>query len=286
MKKHIPLILALGLFTNQLIAEESYNAKSLFFGEDPSAVTNSPKTNNANAPTKNKLASTSAKKTIGASYFVKLKNADGTTSNVSASRVFKSGEQFQLGVKVKQPSYIYVYNKAPNGKTSLIYPSNNKKDNFINAMGTIFLPAQGSFAFDQEPGNEELMVYVSQKPMNKSIREVTKVKPDVYVSNDQVCLDDKAVVGASVDIPKDNDTHNMVAMNDVASKGIFLAEDKNAICKTTGGANDIASKGIFFAEDASQAESGGELQPAAYVVKAVDPKKSGSLLLKINLKHQ
>ena len=43
MKKHIPLILALGLFTNQLIAEESYNAKSLFFGEDPSAVTNSPK---------------------------------------------------------------------------------------------------------------------------------------------------------------------------------------------------------------------------------------------------
>lgn len=285
MKKHIPLILALGLLTNHLSAEESYSAKSLFFGEDASSVINSPKVNNTDEPAKKKVATTAAKKSMGASYYVKLKNADGSTSNVSASRIFKSGEQFQLGVKVKQPSYVYVYNKAPNGKTTMIYPSKGK-NNFVEAKGTIFLPTQGSFAFDDEPGNEELMVYVSQKPVSKSVQEMNKVKPDIYVSNDQVCLDDKAVAGINVDTSKTNNIDNMVASNDYASKGIVLAEDKNAICKSTGGNNEFASKGIFFAEDDSQADSGGNLQPAAYVVKSVDAKKNGTLLLKINLKHQ
>jgi hypothetical protein len=30
-------------------------------------------------------------------------------------RIFKSGEKFQLGVKVNHPSYVYILNEAPDG---------------------------------------------------------------------------------------------------------------------------------------------------------------------------
>jgi len=285
MKKHLPLLLTLGLFANHLVAEESYTAKSLFFGEDASAVTNSPKISNTETPKKNKVASSTKKTYFGANHFINLKNADGSTTRATASRVFKSGEQFQLGVQVMQPSYLYVYNKASNGKVTLIYPSKGK-ENFVNTKGTVFLPEQGTFAFDNEPGNEELTVYVSQIPLNNPMQEIAKVKPDLYVSNDQVCLDDKTVAGVNLETSKQNNLDNMVASNDYASKGIFLSEDKSAICKSTGGANDFASKGIYFAEDDSQAESGGNFQHAGYAVKKIDSKEKGFLYVQLKLKHQ
>jgi hypothetical protein len=139
-----PLVaLTLAAMAAHAWAEEGYSAKSLFFSESDSvvAVSTSPKADAGSAPQMAAATASSApanagptpavvkvsqkkkrSSQLGASYFIRLKDPDGSTHDVLARRVFKSGEKFQLGVKVNRPSYVYILNEAPDGSITQIYP--------------------------------------------------------------------------------------------------------------------------------------------------------------------
>lgn len=257
--------LSLLLLGGSAAAQQAYTAKSLFFAEDDSVVSapTGAKTVPAKvaaAPARHQVAAARkpAAKQIGASYFIRLKNTDGSQSDVLASRHFKTGERFQLGVKVNRPSYIYILNQEADGKITQIYPQPGR-DNFINAMGTVFLPAQGAFEFDQKPGTEQLLVYLSPSPMPGQMSErVRTARADVISSPADIAA-------------------NSCDDQRYASKGIAFKDDAPASCV----APAYASKGIVFSEDTA----GSTGEQAAYVVKTV-AKSDNALYLKLNLVHE
>lgn len=283
------------LVASSTIAQEGYSAKSLFFGEDDSvlvaptgpkalAASNQAKTG---SETKKAVASTSIPKKkpagstqIGASYFIRLKNSDGTTRDVLANRKFKSGERFQLGVKVNHPTYVYIANEGPDGKLTQIYPPQGH-DNYINAMGTVFLPSRGSFEFDGVPGTEQLLVYLSSTPIpGKVTDQIRSASPDIVSvardsSDSGICAEVGSALNEKIQVAS--------AETGYASKGIaFKAEPAAACVSGKAQAEGYASKGISFSEDPEPTGGG---QVASYVVKTT-AKSDRNLYLKLKLAHE
>jgi hypothetical protein len=325
-----PLIaLTVAAMATHAFAEEAYTAKSLFFSANDSVVAVSTAkagestldTAVASANASSTAATTPAtavmkvaqkkkrpSSQLGASYFVRLKDQDGTTHDVLTRRVFHSGEKFQLGVKVNRPSYVYILNEAPDGTITQIYPQPSQ-DNFVDAMGVVFFPAKGAFQFDDKPGMEKLMVYLSPERAHDDVtRRVRTVAPDLVTSpmlktaDSGSCPAAPVVTAASTsDSPATTDT-SLTALaapaasdaasmqlanvsSDFASKGINFAPDSPAGCAPRVAQADssaYASKGIVFSDDQSPAPG---QQVASYVVKNTT-KTDSALFLKINLAHQ
>lgn len=292
--RHTLPALSLMLLCAGSAAQQGYSAKSLFFGEDDKVISTSTSSHQAiaqkgAAPAK-QLASVMHKpainpKQMGASYFIRLKNPDGTQRDVLASRHFKTGEKFQLGVKVNRPTYVYILNQEADGSINQIYPQPGR-DNFINAMGTVMLPAQGTFEFDEKPGTEQLMVYMSATPMPgdmvrhiRSARaDVVSAPADVYASV-ETCGEQRDVTQSSV---AGNENANGKLY---AAKGITFNAGTGTACTSPSEARKelaYASKGITFSEDSA---SGDGNQVAAYVVKPM-AKADNNLFLKLNLVHE
>lgn len=298
-------------------AQENFSAKSLFFGEDdpstpvlaipesiqkqktavvlpapapvPSSVSQNiqrkPAITTAAAIVKNKPAKI---KPIGASYFVRLKNPDDSTYDVLSSRKFKTGERFQLGIKVNRPSYIYIMNEGPDGNLTQIYPQPGK-DNFIDAMGVVFLPSKGAFEFDNIPGTEQLLVYMSATPINNDAIEVVKKStPDIVSMSMDTDPCEKQPVGETVALPQRRNDRTELSNTGTAyaSKGVVFAPDMDSSCNYSDRNLDQKSKytakGISFSDD-SEPGTGGQV--ASYVVKNTT-KVDASLYLKIKLTHQ
>lgn len=292
MRLHHAVPLLLLAACGATCAQEGYSAKSLFFGEDNDVVavsTAKPATVEAAAPAQKAApikvsAKKPASRNIGASYFIRLKNPDGSTRDVLASRRFKSGERFQLGVKVNKPAYIFVFNEDANGKVTQIYPQAGH-NNFVNAMGVVFLPGQGAFEFDQQPGSEHLLVYVSPQPAPANMPDrIRTMQPDVVTTTYSASAGAPAAQcnGPSATPAADSTPRQPEASNEralYASKAITFTDD--AACAKPDAGALYASKAIVFSDDA---DSGG-MQAASYVVKkAATP--DASLLLKIKLQHE
>lgn len=282
--RHTLTILSLLLMAGAARAEETYSAKSLFFGEDdsvvavctaqkkiPAAVACARETAGKPIAPRNSLTSAH----IGASYFIRLKNPDGSTRDVLASRNFQSGERFQLGVKVNTPSYIYIFNEDPSGKISQIYPQPGH-ENFVNAMGVVFLPSKGAFEFDNVPGAEQLLVFVSPKRMPDGMPErVRKMRPDIDSALPDTLVSNCAALATGTAAIKDN--------REYAAKGISFADDSQCSASAAAPTGETyASKGIAFSDDAAPAAGG---QIASYVVKTKATPDT-SLFIKIKLTHQ
>lgn len=294
-------------------AEESYSAKSLFFGADDtvvSASTGGPSPATAvvaksDTNARKTVAALSQKKPgsatrIGASYFIRLKNPDGSTRDVLASQKFKSGDRFQLAVKVSRPSYVYILNEAPDGTIAQVFPQPGA-DNFVDAMGTVFFPSRGAFEFDAQTGTEQLLVYLSPVPL--STQSATQVKgraPDLvsgatsYLTQTQLRACAAAPVVAPAAAPAvapleaqapANESIQVASLGSAyASKAIVLSADADANCAQPAQAQaaNYASKAITFSDD--PAPVAGQ-QVASYVVKTPSDASDG-LYLKLKLVHQ
>lgn len=283
MKKKLT-VAALLTLSSLALAQQQYSAKSLFFAEDGSVVSASTSKPGAAAPLQAKSdAKPKQKKTlvaskqIGASYFIRLKTADGSTQDVLASHAFSSGDRFQLGVKVNRPSYVYVLNQDPEGNLSQIFPVQGQ-DNYVNAMGTVFLPSRGAFEFDAKPGAEQLLVFLSPKPMNGVQELVGRSQPDMVGGSADV-----AAAGTCA-APADRVAGQTAPGRELngpefASKGIAFKDDPACVPK----APAFASKAIVFSDDPAPGNGG---QVASYVVKKVGDKADSNLFMKIKLAHQ
>ncbi len=249
-------------------------AKALFFGTDGKVVSvpTAPVAAVAEAPaqtTQGRKVATSAKKpsALGASYFIRMRNADGSTRNVLTSRVFRSGERFQLGVKVNQPSFVYIFNTDSSGSVTQLYPQPNQQ-NFTDAMGVVFFPPQGAFQFDNNPGVERLAVYLSPKPVPDLMTRLSSAQPDmVAASADASCVTNPRNTGmASAE----------TGYTQLASKGIEFAAAQPCTAAPL-----LASKAIVFADDPNP--TNGEV--SSYVVKK-QAKPSETLHLELRLVHR
>lgn len=296
------LILALAAVSTSIYAEEpAYTAKALFFGEvgemktvatvkappsdDVKAVTiaTAPKKSVQKpkpvlvaykAPVKTTPAIKAAvnkasdSRPLGAAYFVRLKKNDGALEDVLlANRVFSTGDRFQLGLKVNQPSYVYIFNEDPDGRITMLFPRPGGTA-AVNAMGTVFLPTQGSFEFQGPAGTEKLLVLMSKDEMLQPDTTLRTAQPDLVAGG----LPSSCKVMVT-------DSGNFT------SKAIVYSQDMNKTVSGNCAATTTplyASKAIVFSED-SQPTAG--VQMASYVVKPQTAYKSEPLVLKIQLAH-
>lgn len=285
MKQSLSL-LSLLIMSGAACGQQAYNAKSLFFGEEGGVVAASTAAKPAAPAAESKVVAKKsiAPKQIGASYFIRLKRADGSTEDVLASRNFHSGDRFQLGVKVNRPTYVYVMNQDPEGNLAQIFPVNGQ-DNYVNAMGTVFLPSKGAFEFDAKPGVEQLLVFLSPNPMAGNVHEkLRSAEPDLVAgaagpAEGRHCDAPVALTDAA---PRAGDTRLALGNGDTyAAKGIAFKDDAAPGC--TVAAPAYASKSIVFSDDPAPASGG---QVATYVVKKTGAKTDKNLYLKLKLNHQ
>lgn len=281
------------LLSGAAFGQQAYSAKSLFFGENgevvaastgakPGAAKPAEAQVKAKAETKLAVKKTIAPKQIGASYFIRLKRADGSTEDVLASRSFRSGDRFQLGVKVNRPSYVYVMNQDPDGNLAQIFPVKGQ-NNYVDAMGTVFLPAKGAFEFDAKPGVEHLLVFLSPTPMAGDMNEqLRKVEPDMVAGVDGQAANGHcaAPAGAIAGAPNAAPPFTVSGGDAYAAKGIAFKDDAPGSCGTP--LPSYAAKGIVFSDDPAPVQGG---QVATYVVKNTGPKADKNLFLKIKLNH-
>ena len=291
--KHSLTVLSLLIMSGAAFGQQAYSAKSLFFGEDGDVVAASTAAKPVAKPAivaQSKANTRIARKSlapqqIGASYFIRLKRADGSTEDVLASRSFRSGDRFQLGVKVNRPTYVYVMNQDPEGNLAQIFPVNGQ-DNYVNAMGTVFLPSKGAFEFDAKPGAEQLLVFLSPKPMTGNMNEqVRSSEPDMISSaagpSDGGQCAAPAVLAATGARADDTRLAMADTGNAYAAKGIAFKDDPQGACVAPLPA--YAAKGISFSDDPVPARGG---QVASYVVKKIGTEADKNLFLKLKLNHQ
>lgn len=315
-KKFIKQALAIAAFAACMGAqaqEPAFAAKSLFFGEDGNvqAVATSKVESAPNAVAskegKTMVVSTTEKKQverkkvvaknstkaqpIGAAYFVRLKRNNAAPQDVLATHAFQTGDKFQVGLKVNRPSFVYIFNEAPDGQITMLHPRPGKSA-AIDAMGTVFLPGNGSFQFDGPPGTEKLLVLMSPDEVFQPNTVLQKMKPDLVTRTvlpppSQPSPAHANALAIRTSAPAQNNCSYTVAdAGNFASKAIVFTEDPH-IAAT---ANDcqvnttpaFASKAIVFADD-PQPTAG--QQVASYVVKPEGTKGQEPLLLKIQLAH-
>jgi hypothetical protein len=292
--------------------EPAFAAKSLFFGEDgdvktvatgkvpaveavaQSATKSESKavaiaTAAKRAPEKAKIIAKKDPKNlpIGAAYFVRLKKQDGAFEDTLATRTFSTGDKFQLGLKVNRPSYVYIFNEDPNGRITKLHPRPGHSA-AVDAMGTVFLPAQGSFEFQGPAGLEKLLVLMSEDEVFQPDATLQKISPDlvtraVYPVPASAVEANVAMTTAAIAKPADCDIV-LADAGGFASKAIVYAQDTGTASSNCmpSAAPAYASKAIVFADD-PKPEAG--QQVASYVVKPQALAKKEPLLLKIQLVH-
>jgi hypothetical protein len=158
-------------------------------------------------------------------------------------------------------------------------------------MGTVFLPSQGSFEFDNKPGIEQLLVYVSPTQIDDKISErVRESSPDMISTfvdtSSSVPAACAPVQTAKTTAPSEWRTVESADTEPrYASKGISFSDDATAACDSgaTKPSAAYASKGISFSDDAEPASGG---QVASYVVKNTGAQTDKSLYLKLKLVHE
>lgn len=278
-------------------APPTINAKALFFGSDnqvvvaPTAALAAQPTKVAAAqPPKRQIKSPDTKAGLGASYFVRLQRQDGTTRDVLASHDFRTGERFQIGVRVNKPVHVYIYNQEANGNVAVLYPQPGQPSQ-VDALGTVFLPAKGSFEFVGQPGTEQVSVLLSDTPISDPAQYARSRPVDVETraandTSDGSCAPTLTTAGSNTE-PTPKNAPSTGSSGDVMVATAAPSLTYKAISFRPTGDNcqappKLASKAIQFVND--PAPAAGE-QAASYVFKPA-ALKSDVLHLKLKLSHR
>lgn len=168
------MVLAIGLFLASFVyAEEKKGAKALFYsGEGPTiSVTTSKKAKDKQV-VKEQIK---REKYMGIAYWIDLLNADGEQVRVTTRREFKSGEKIRLNIKSNRDGYLYVINLGTSGASRVLFPHSEGIDNFVMANEIYTVPCNKYMRFDENPGEETLLVLLSPN----QIRDILPASPIV-----------------------------------------------------------------------------------------------------------
>jgi hypothetical protein len=213
---------------------------------------------------------------IGASYFIRLQHPDGKSEDVLATHNFRTGDKFQLGVKVNRASYVYIFNEDAAGNLTALYPQPGQPER-IDAMGVVFLPTRGSFQFHGPAGVETMSIYIAQTAVADLRAQIANAPPDLMLDAPALRTSGKEACSPE---PTTNRSTQVaeVAQVALASKGIeYVRAESNCAASIV-----LASKAIVFADDPAPTAGG---QVSSYVVKP-NARPQDYLLMRLRLVHR
>lgn len=105
-------------------------------------------------------------------------NRNGEVSTVSPSHEFQSGDKVKLLYTPNIDGYAYWLAKGSSGNITVLFPSvQTGADNTVARNTEYTIPVKGSFKFDNNPGQEELLCIISPvriPELDKIIEETSK----------------------------------------------------------------------------------------------------------------
>ena len=121
-----------------------------------SNVSNNAKGNRKNPATVNSYG--------GIKYWVELDNGK-SLQKVTTKYQFKSGDRIRLKVVPNISGYLSVYNRGTTGNVNLLYPGANAAVGRVLEKQEYTIPSTGLIRFDNNPGREEIGIFLSQTPI-------------------------------------------------------------------------------------------------------------------------
>lgn len=159
------IIALLSFLTLQVPAEEK-GAKAIFqSGEGPTVMASS--SSDTIEKTKKKTNSTvpMVQKYMGVSYWIELLDSRGQMDRVTTARTFRSGDRIKLNIETNQSGYLYVINIGSTGRSHVLFPHSGVNSNLVTAWTPYQIPYGTYMRFDENPGEELLLVMLSPKPI-------------------------------------------------------------------------------------------------------------------------
>lgn len=161
------IIFTVFLFCPSLYSLSGENgAKAIFFsGEGPTVVTSSAKESTVKSNTTNQASGTSTEQFMGISYWIDLFDTNGNLTRVSPTRTFTSGDRIKLNIQSNRNGYLYVLNIGSSGDSHVLFPNPGVNSNLITAGLPYSVPFKTYMRFDNNPGEELLLIMLSPRPL-------------------------------------------------------------------------------------------------------------------------
>ena len=104
----------------------------------------------------------------GLKYRILRRAPDGEAVEVDADVMFRSGDRIRFAFEPNIDGFLYVIQRGSTGRWSVLlpHPMIDGGRNAVTRFGEVTIPPEGWFRFDENPGSEELFVYLSRNPID------------------------------------------------------------------------------------------------------------------------
>ena len=110
-------------------------------------------------------ASASRVPNAGLKYRILRRGSAGEAVEVDPDTVFETGDRIRLGFEPNIDGFLYVIQQGASGRWSMLFPHPQIKSgrNDVIRFAEVSIPPEGWFRFDDTPGIERILVYLSRE---------------------------------------------------------------------------------------------------------------------------
>lgn len=103
----------------------------------------------------------------GIKYRILRREAGGGVRAVDLTTPFRSGDRIRFGFEPNVDGFLYLMQRGSAGRWSVLlpHPLIDGGRNAVRGFGEITIPREGWFRFDENPGTEQVFVYLSREPL-------------------------------------------------------------------------------------------------------------------------
>ena len=114
------------------------------------------------------VAAANSAANAGLKYRILRREPGGEAVEVDADTLFRSGDRIRFGFEPNVDGYLYVIQRGSTGRWSVLlpHPMIDGGRNDVTPFGEVTVPPEGWFQFDENPGAEQVFVYLSREPID------------------------------------------------------------------------------------------------------------------------
>ena len=101
----------------------------------------------------------------GLRYRILRRAPDGAAVEVDPDTVFRSGDRIRFAFEPNVDGFLYVIQRGSTGRWSVLlpHPEVDGGRNAVSRFAEVTVPSEGWWVFDENPGSEEVFVYLSRE---------------------------------------------------------------------------------------------------------------------------
>jgi hypothetical protein len=109
----------------------------------------------------------------------------GVRRAVAPGQTLRTGDKVELFVSVDQPAYVYLAQVFADGTSAVLFPGDATDVKVAPGEPTRIPPAGQWFELDEHPGEENLVVVASAKPLEEADKEAKRALDEIRKQSSQ-----------------------------------------------------------------------------------------------------